>query len=143
VVHPKIYQRLLRARSYLQKTTTASLGLNDLAAQANLSPFHFQRAYKQAFTETPHNHRNRLRVARAKALLRSGNFSVTDVCFEVGFESVSSFSAWFAREVGLNPSRFQAYARERKAPQEVEGVFIPSCFLRLGKADSEETEAQE
>jgi transcriptional regulator GlxA family with amidase domain len=134
VVHPKTYQRLLRAHSYLQKTIAAPVGLTDLAAQANLSPFHFQRAYKQAFTETPHNHRNRLRVARAKALLRSGNYSVTDVCFSIGFESVSSFSAWFSREVGLNPSRFQVYARKRKAPQEIEGVFIPSCFLRLGKS---------
>jgi AraC-like DNA-binding protein len=130
VIQPKIYNRLLRARSYIQKTTS-SLCLNEIAAQANLSPFHFHRTYKQAFNETPHNHHNRLRLARAKILLRNGEFNVTDVCFEVGFESVSSFSGWFLRSVGLSPSLYQMYSKKRNVPPEMQSFFVPNCFLRL------------
>ena len=130
-------KRLLKARAFIAENYSASFSLSDVSKKLNISPFHLQRSYKQLFQETPLDHRNRLRLARAKTLLRTGKLSVTEVCLEIGFESPSSFSGWFCQHVGLSPSQFQKYARQRNAPHELEGIFIPSCFLRLGKSNDE------
>ena len=134
MIAPRIDNRLLRARRYLQQTATQNIKLSEIAKQANLSPFYFHRSYKQTYGETPHNHRSRLRLARAKTILRGGQYSIAEVCFEVGFESVSSFTAWFLRQVGLTPSRYQEYAKKRYAPLEIQSIFIPCCFLGMALA---------
>jgi transcriptional regulator GlxA family with amidase domain len=108
------------------------VSLPDVSAQANLSPYHFLRVHKQAYGETPHEYLTRLRVERAKALLAKGSHNVTEACFEVGFSSVGSFSALFARRVGLSPSEYRSYARSGIAvPREIRPVFVPSCFSAM------------
>jgi AraC-like DNA-binding protein len=68
------------------------VSLSDVAARANLSPYHFLRVYKRAYGETPHEFLTRLRIERAKTLLAKGSHNVTEACFEVGFSSLGSFS---------------------------------------------------
>jgi len=105
--------------------------LSDISAEANLSPYHFQRSYKQSYGETPHEFLTRLRIDRAKVLLSKGSH-VTDVCFEVGFSSLGSFSSLFLKQVGLSPSEYQRCSRSTHWIQHpVYSLFIPSCFFSM------------
>ncbi|WP_036219655.1 helix-turn-helix domain-containing protein [Calidithermus chliarophilus] len=125
-------RRLLRARDFLREAYHQPLNLPRIAAQANLSPHHFLRAYKRAFQETPHDTLTRLRLERAKTLLRQGELSVSEVCLEVGFESLSTFSGLFLREVGLPPSHYRKYATSQVyIPLVYRTLYVPACFLRV------------
>ena len=82
-----------------------SLTCNALAAVAFVSPAHFIRRFKATFGETPHRYLQRRRVERAMYLLRNTEPSVTDVCMEVGFSSLGTFSRTFTEIVGESPDR--------------------------------------
>jgi AraC-like DNA-binding protein len=108
------------------------VSLSDVAAQANLSPYHFLRVHKQAYGETPHEFLTRLRIEKAKTLLAKGSHNVTEACFEVGFSSLGSFSNLFAYRVGLPPSEYRRYARSMiSVPSTVRSLFVPSCFFTM------------
>jgi AraC-like DNA-binding protein len=111
------YRRLLIARDLLRARYSEPLALRDLAAAAGLSEFHFLRAYRAAFGETPHQHFIRLRLEHAKRALARGA-AVTEVCFAVGYSSLGSFSTLFARATGRSPSAWQ---RETRA-------LVPDCY---------------
>ncbi|MGH3088312.1 MAG: helix-turn-helix domain-containing protein [Rubrobacteraceae bacterium] len=116
----------------------APLKLPDISAQANLSPYHFLRVYKETFQETPRAFLTRLRIERAKTLLAKGDHNVSEACFEVGYSSLGSFSGLFARHVGLSPSEYRRYARSSiVVPKEIRSIFIPSCFLSMVRGLSE------
>jgi len=76
----------------------------DLAREVHISPFHFIRQFEAVFGTTPHQFRIQARLDRARHLLALGQYSVTDVCMEVGFTSVSSFSRLFRSHFGSSPS---------------------------------------
>ncbi len=80
----------------------------DLAREVRISPFHFMRQFEALFGVTPHQFRIHARLDAAKQLLAMGQHSVTDVCLEVGFSSLGSFSALFTRRVGETPSAVPA-----------------------------------
>jgi AraC-like DNA-binding protein len=101
-----------------------TLDLDMLAAEAGFSKFHFTRAFKDTYGETPANYLTRRRIERAKDLLRSANLTVTEVCMLVGFSSLGSFSSRFSELVGLSPRAFQRAAAARGGPPP-----IPGCFL--------------
>ena len=106
--------------------------LPEISAQANLSPYHFLRVYKQTYGETPHEFLTRLRIERAKTLLAKGDHNVTEACFEVGFSSLGSFSTLFARYVGLTPSEYRRYARLGiSVPGAIRPLFVPTCFFSI------------
>ena len=94
-----------------------------------MSPFHFLRSFSRVFGETPHAFVQRLRLERAKDRLARGA-SVTEVCFDVGYASLGSFSSLFARRVGLPPSQWQRTVRRQVAvPQALARLYIPCCYL--------------
>jgi transcriptional regulator GlxA family with amidase domain len=102
------------------------LDLDELARAANFSRYHFLRAFRRAFHATPHEYLTRKRVERAKELLADSELTVTEICFEVGFESLGSFSTLFHNMVGWSPSIYRARAWEmRKNPLK----FIPNCYV--------------
>ena len=99
-----------------------------------MSPFHFIRRFEALFGETPHQFRTRERLTAAQRLLARGD-SVTQVCLEIGFTSLGSFSTLFARRLGLSPSGYQRRLRR--------SVFIadwtphpPTCLLWMGGPDA-------
>jgi len=100
------------------------LRLDQMASEAGFSKFHFARAFKETFGETPANYLTRRRVERAKDLLRSANLTVTEVCVLVGFSSLGSFSSRFSQLVGMSPRAFQSAAATRGGPPP-----IPACFM--------------
>lgn len=95
-----------------------------LAQVALMSPGHFSRSFRAAFGETPYSHLMTRRIERAKALLRRGDLTVTEVCMEVGCTSLGSFSSRFTELVGETPS---AYRARDHGP----GAAIPACVAKL------------
>ena len=131
-MHPQTHRELREARDFMRHAYGRPLSLPDIAAQANLSPYHFLRIYKRAYGETPHGFLTRLRIERAKTLLARGSHNVTEACFEVGFSSLGSFSSLFAYRVGLSPSEYRRYARSTiSVPSTVRALFVPSCFFTM------------
>jgi AraC-like DNA-binding protein len=124
--------RLSRARDRLE-FLDASPTIAEVARGAGISPFHFIRLFEAAFGVTPHQYRVGVRIAEARRLLASGQ-SVTDVCLAVGFSSLGSFSATFARRVGQAPSVYQRHIRTVvQVPADLDRVFFPGCFTLLGR----------
>jgi AraC-like DNA-binding protein len=115
---------LRRARDLMDLRFADPLDLDQMAAHAGFSKFHFARAFKEAYGETPANYLSRRRLERAKDLLRSANLTVTEVCMLVGFSSLGSFSSRFSEMVGMAPSAFQQASSARGGPPP-----IPGCFL--------------
>lgn len=123
------YRRLLIARELLRERYTGPLSLDELAAAAGISEFHLLRAYRAAFGETPHQHFTRLRLEHAKRALARGA-AVTDVCFDVGYSSLGTFSWRFARATGRSPRAWQREVRALvSVPAELPRLYIPGCFL--------------
>jgi AraC-like DNA-binding protein len=121
------FQRLLRARDAIHARYAEALRVEDLAHEAALSPFHFLRMFRAAFGATPHQYLTRIRIEAAKRLLLA-DAPVTDVCFEVGFQSLGSFSALFARRAGAPPTAFRRRVHHFAfGPQR---VYVPHCFLQ-------------
>src|SRR5436190_22271133 len=121
------FRRLIRARDAIHARYAQALRLDDLAREAALSPFHFLRLFRAAFGETPHRYLTRVRIEAAKRLLLA-DAPVTDVCFDVGFQSLGSFSALFARRVGAPPSAFRR--RIHAWPYGPQRLYIPNCYVQ-------------
>jgi transcriptional regulator GlxA family with amidase domain len=105
-------RRLRRARDQMDRDYAEPLNVEALAKTALMSTAHFSRRFREAYAETPYSYLMTRRIERAKALLRDGNLSVTDVCFAVGCTSLGSFSARFTEIVGEPPSDYRARNHE-------------------------------
>ena len=95
-----------------------------LARTALMSAGHFQRSFRAAYGETPYTYLMTRRIERAKALLRRGDLTVTEVCFAVGCSSLGSFSSRFTEIVGETPSRYRA--RDHRGLE-----AVPSCVSKV------------
>jgi transcriptional regulator GlxA family with amidase domain len=113
-VNPDIdeLRRLRHARDQMDREYAQPLDVAALARTALMSPAHFSRRFREAYSETPYSYLMTRRIERAKALLRRGDLSVTDVCFAVGWTSLGSFSARFTELVGESPSTYRARSHE-------------------------------
>jgi AraC-like DNA-binding protein len=132
LVDDATFRRLCRARDLLAASYNASVPLDRAAREACLSPFHFQRVFRRTFGETPHDFLTRLRMDQARQLLAAGDLPVTEVCLEVGYSSLGTFSSRFAALTGQSPTAFRREARRFIAP--VHGwhvLYIPACFVNF------------
>ena len=126
----KLDWRLRAARDFIYSSYSMPLDLVTISKRAQLSPFHFLRSFRSAFEKTPHAYLTHVRIERAKELLASDHLPVTEVCFEVGFESLGSFSTLFAKHVGESPSSFRRRMNRLYRSAEIwSGLAIPHCFL--------------
>jgi AraC-like DNA-binding protein len=124
-------RRLCRARDRLREAPDRPVHIADIAREAGLSRFHFIRLFESVFGVTPHQYRIGARVDRAKDLLASGSYSVTDACMEVGFSSLGSFSGLFSRRVGIPPSAYRRRIRSVGAPRIARA---PGCLSLMAAA---------
>ncbi|GAA4857515.1 helix-turn-helix transcriptional regulator [Actinomycetospora straminea] len=108
---------LRRVRDRIDREYAQPLDVEALARGVHLSAGHLSRAFRRAYGESPYSYLMTRRIERAMALLRRGDRSVTEVCFEVGCSSLGTFSTRFSELVGMSPS---AYRRE--ASRETEGM---------------------
>jgi len=113
--------RLLRqARDRMDREYAQPLDVPALARTALMSPAHFSRRFRAAYSETPYSYLMTRRIERAKSLLRLGDLSVTEVCFAVGCTSLGSFSTRFTELVGETPSAYRARSHD-------ELRMVPGC----------------
>ena len=120
------WRRLEAARRFMEASALDGVLLDDVARHACFSPAHFHRLFHEEYGLTPHAWMARVRLDRARRLLRETDRPVTEVCLAVGYRSLGSFSSWFARELGEPPSgyrrRFVQSGWAARPP-------IPCCFL--------------
>ena len=116
--------RLRQARDLMDRDYAEPLDVPALARVALMSPGHFSRSFRAAFGETPYSYLMTRRIERAKALLRRGDLSVTEVCFAVGCTSLGSFSSRFTELVGESPSSYRARRHD-------EAAVIPPCIVKI------------
>lgn len=114
---------LRRARDLIDREYSRPLDVAELARAALMSTAHFSRQFRAAYGETPYAYLMTRRIERAKALLRRGDMSVTEVCLEVGCSSLGSFSARFAELVGQTPTAYRA--RDHSAL-----ASVPGCLAK-------------
>jgi AraC-like DNA-binding protein len=120
--------RLSRARDLLRDSESQALSIDEIARQAAMSPYHFIRQFRALFGETPHQFRMRIRLEHAKRLLVA-DVPVTDMCVQLGYSSLGSFSTLFAQHCGLAPSIY----RQRMRPLvQAPGLWprqpVPGCL---------------
>src|SRR6202046_3295994 len=107
---------LRRARDLMDREYARPLDVATLARTALMSPAHFSRQFREAYGETPYAYLMTRRIERAKALLRLGDLSVTEVCMAVGCTSLGSFSARFTQLAGETPAAYRARGHAALAP---------------------------
>ena len=129
-LYPKVYlyRRIVYAKIFIDNHFAEKIDLDNIADEAFFSKFHFIRLFNHIYKNTPHQYLSFTRIEKAKQLLASG-MPAAQVCYAVGFESVSSFSGLFKRMSGQTPSAYQLHQRQKiaavtKAPLN----FIPNCF---------------
>ena len=118
---------LLHVREFIDRHYAKALTVDRLASRCRLSTFHFIRAFRAAFGDTPHQYLRRRRIERAKELLVTTPLPVTEICDQIGFQSLGSFSTLFRRVTGETPAAYRATRRRN--------VYIPGCFVRMFRAD--------
>jgi AraC-like DNA-binding protein len=119
-----LHERLSRARKFIDESYQLPLDLNEISKQACFSRYHFLRLFRDTYDTTPHQYLIQKRIEKAKELLRLRKLTVTDVCFEVGFESLGSFSSLFRKCVGDAPNNYRR--RELESLKK-----IPGCYLMM------------
>jgi len=124
---------LRRARDLMDREYARPLDVAALARAALMSPGHFSRQFRATYGETPYAYLMTRRIERAKALLRRGDLSVTDVCMAVGCTSLGSFSARFTELVGETPTSYRA--RDHGALASVPGC-VAKDFTRPSRRPS-------
>lgn len=128
--YPKVYlyRRIVKAKLFIDASYAEPIDINNIADEAFFSKFHFIRLFKKIYGKGPHQYLKVVRIEKAMELLRAGH-SVSDVCYSVGFQSLSSFSGLFKKLVGASPSAYLLAQQKIKAHiQNAPLDFIPGCF---------------
>jgi AraC-like DNA-binding protein len=114
---------LRRARDLMDREYASPLNVPALAQAALMSPAHFSRQFRAAYGETPYSYLMTRRIERAKALLRRGDLTVTEVCLAVGCAALGSFSSRFTELVGERPTAYRARDHGARAT-------VPACVAK-------------
>ena len=128
--YPKVYlyKRIVQAKLFIDNNYALKIDLDNISDEAYFSKFHFIRLFKTIYGKTPHQYLMSVRMDKAQLLFRAGH-SVSDVCFLVGFDSLTSFSGLFKRIVGISPSIYLANQQRIKAQiTKTPRPYIPGCY---------------
>jgi AraC-like DNA-binding protein len=121
--HLRDLARLRRVRDRMDRDYAKPLDVEALARGVHMSAGHLSRQFKLAYGESPYSYLMTRRIERAMALLRRGDLSVTEICFEVGCSSLGTFSTRFAELVGVSPSVYKQQSAQATAG-------MPSCVAK-------------
>lgn len=128
--YPKIYlyRRIVQAKLFIDEHFGDNIDLDNIADEAYFSKFHFIRLFKTIYNKTPHQYLTIVRIEKAKMLLKTA-VPVSEVCYAVGFDSISSFTGLFKRTVNITPSAYQQQQEKLKADVAKTPLkYIPNCF---------------
>src|SRR6185437_532437 len=114
--YPKIYlcKRIVQAKLFIDNNYSQKINLNNISDEACFSKFHFLRLFKSVYGKTPHQYLIKTRIENAKYFLRGG-YGISDTCFQVGFDSITSFTGLFKKCEGKTPSE---YLKQNKIREE-------------------------
>jgi AraC-like DNA-binding protein len=124
VASADVVVHLRRARDLMDARFAEPLDLDDMAAAAGFSRYHFAREFRAAFGESPGAYLSRRRVERAKDLLAGANLTVTEICMLVGFSSLGSFSSRFSELVGCSPKVYRQRMIDRGGRPPIPGCIV-------------------
>lgn len=129
------YLRIVNAKLYIDENYHEPIDLEQVSKKAFISKFHFHRLFRRIYQKTPLEYITRKRMDKAKELLAE-NKPVADVCNEVGFESIGTFSTLFKKEIGFPPTYYRnmAWLKKQEAIQQPK-KFIPGCFIETFRFD--------
>ena len=130
ITYPKVYlyRRIVQAKLFIDNNYSEKIDLDNIADEAYFSKFHFMRQFKKIYGKTPHQYLTTVRIEKAMLLLKT-DLPVATVCYEVGFESIGSFSTLFKRIVGLAPSAYLLRQQQIRAHiLHTPLAHIPGCF---------------
>jgi AraC-like DNA-binding protein len=128
------FRQLCAARELLRDVHEPAPSIAQIANTVGISPFHFIRQFEAVFGVTPHQFRIQSRLELARRLLETGRWSVTDVCMEVGFSSLGSFSALFTQRVGEPPSAYRRRVRAMEAESpNGRSELTPGCLCLMSR----------
>jgi AraC-like DNA-binding protein len=125
-----VLQRLVRARDLVHAELHTKPSLARLAEASGLSRAHFAREFAATFGLSPHQYLVHVQLDHAKRALAAGA-SVTEVCYELGFESLGTFSASFHRRTGVTPRAWQRATRPFVQSLGVPMLFVPACWFPM------------
>ena len=131
--YPKVYlyRRIVKAKLFIDGNYADAIDLDHIADEAFFSKFHFIRLFKKTYGKTPHQYLTYVRIEKSKLLLKE-EVPVSEVCYGVGFDSVSSFTGLFKRIVGQPPSAYQAECINKKYEIKTAPLkHIPNCFAEM------------
>jgi AraC-like DNA-binding protein len=118
------------AKLYMDENFHESIDLDRISREACLSRYHFHRLFTRIYQRTPHQYLTRKRMEQARQWLADKDLTVSEICNNVGFESIGSFSVLFKKEIGYAPQyyRNQAWLKKQQALAQPR-KFIPHCFI--------------
>ena len=129
--YPKtyLYRRIVQAKLFIDQHFREKINLDEIAEEASFSRFHFIRLFRQAYGDTPHQYMVSLRMQEAERLMANPGLKIQDICFEIGFESVGTFTTQFRKARGKTPKARQKEILEKKRINNEEPLrSIPGCF---------------
>lgn len=128
--YPKfyLYKRIVQAKLFIDTHFANNTNLNNIANEAHFSKFHFVRLFKSIYLKSPYQYLTAVRIEKAKEFLQN-KVSVTNTCFMVGYNSISSFTGLFKRHTKLSPALYQQQFLKRQVQiKKVPLRFVPNCF---------------
>jgi AraC-like DNA-binding protein len=129
--YPKayLYRRIVQAKLFIDAHFREKINLDEIAEEASFSRFHFIRLFRQAYGDTPHQYVMSLRMREAENLMGNPARRIQDICFEIGFESVGTFTTQFTKNYGMTPREKQKEILEKKRVSVEEPLrTVPNCF---------------
>ena len=105
----EIYRRLNKAYEFLFYSPCRNISIGEIARESALSKYYLIRLFKKVYNVTPIEMHSRLRINKAKELLLDPLKNITDICCEVGYSSIGTFSLLFKKQTGLSPAKYRKY----------------------------------
>ncbi|MHA4810601.1 helix-turn-helix transcriptional regulator [Flavitalea flava] len=129
-IPPDIYRKILTAKLFMDENFREAIDLDHISRQACLSRYHFHRLFTRIYKRTPHRYLTQKRIEQARLWLTDNKCSILEICNNIGFESIGSFSVLFKREIGFAPQSYRQNALQKKRQAERNPMaFIPHCFI--------------
>jgi AraC-like DNA-binding protein len=125
-----VYKKIVTAKVFIDENFREPIDLDLLSREACLSRYHFHRLFTRIYQITPHQYLTRKRIGQARQSLAGKDFTIMEICNDIGFESIGSFSSLFKKENGYAPLNYRrrAWHKEQQAQQQPRS-FIPHCFI--------------
>jgi AraC-like DNA-binding protein len=125
-----IYKKIIDAKLFIDEHFDLPIDLDAIAGEACLSRYHFHRLFRRIYKRTPHQYLTFKRIDRAQRILAAADCTVGEVCMQVGFESIGSFSLLFKKEIGVAPGEYREASKlSRAKAEEQPRRVIPFCFI--------------